>query len=526
MSAATSRARSLARAAFLGITLASPTFSFAATPAPSEVPPSRSLGSTDRQPTRLPAVSATTERQPTRPASIREVRPVNFVELSSPLLSTAMKRQEDRANNTQLPSPPPVPADLPMGAGSAESIQQPQTPVHTDAAYTLEELQGIALGNNPTLAEARALVEAARGKWVQAGLPPNFWLGYSGQQLGSSGQAEQQGVYIAQEIVRGHKLQLSRAVASGEINRLQQQWAAQEQRVLTDVRIAYYDVLIAQRRMEITAQLRDIASKAVQTVEALKRGQEASQLDVFRAQVELQSAALLLKTADNALTASWTRLTAVLGAPTLVQRPVVGSLDGEFARLDIASQMQRILAESPEIAAAAAEIERSRWAIARARAEAVPNVEVQGIVQHDNATGSSNGNLQVALPIPLWNRNQGGVRQARAELSAAERALNRTELSLQQRLASAYQQYANARNQVQDYSRPDGILDTARRSLELVNSGYRAGELNFLDLLTAQRTNSQTNLAYIEALGELWTAIAEIDGLLLKDSLNASPGGN
>ncbi len=51
-------------------------------------------------------------------------------------------------------------------------------------------------------------------------------------------------------------------------------------------------------------------------------------------------------------------------------------------------------------------------------------------------------------------------------------------------------------------------------------------EIAYLNLLTAQTSYSQTNLAYIEALGELWAAKVEIEGLLLKDSLSggaASP---
>ena len=54
---------------------------------------------------------------------------------------------------------------------------------------------------------------------------------------------------------------------------------------------------------------------------------------------------------------------------------------------------------------------------------------------------------------------------------------------------------------------------------EFVKKGYEGGEIAYLDLLTAQTTYSQTNLAYIEAVGELWAAIVEIEGLLLKDSL-------
>jgi cobalt-zinc-cadmium efflux system outer membrane protein len=123
----------------------------------------------------------------------------------------------------------------------------------------------------------------------------------------------------------------------------------------------------------------------------------------------------------------------------------------------------------------------------------------------------------LCLPIPLINRNQGGIRLAQAELIAAQNEMGRVELDLRQRLAAAYGRYANARQQVDRYSRD--ILPDARESLELVDGGYRQGEFSFLTLLTAQRTYFQTNLAYVEALRQLRENTVAIEGLLLTDSL-------
>ena len=192
-------------------------------------------------------------------------------------------------------------------------------------------------------------------------------------------------------------------------------------------------------------------------------------------------------------------------------------------KVDVATENDspaiNLVSESPEMAAALTDVERARWAVNRAHAEPIPNIDVQAVVQSDNGTGSSNANLQVSMPIPWLNRNQGGIRQAHAEVVAAERAVDRLEFSFKQRLATVYQRYANARNQVVDYSKEGGILANSRTTLDFVRRAYQAGELNYLDLITAQRTFSQTNLAYIESLGELWAAIVEIDGMLLKGSL-------
>lgn len=436
------------------------------------------------------------------------------------------QRSESESREPAAPSDAHLPSDSPSqdpvhdaNEGPAGTLPALEVLAEPDKELTLEQLEQIAFENNPALGESRAHVEAARGKWVQVGLLPNTRVGYSGQQLGSGGAAEQHGLYLNQEFVRGGKLDLNRAVAAQEIAQAEQRLAAQQQRVQTDVRLGYYDVLIAQRRREVSEKLVQIAAEAAQTAEALLAAKEVSGVDALRSHVELQSAQLQLKNARNIYTAAWSRLAAVLGRPDLAPRPLAGDLDGVMIEIDREAALERLINQSPEIGAALAEIARANWALERAQVEPVPNVDVQAIAQSDNGTGGSDIALQVSLPIPWLNRNQGGIRAAQAEIIAAERAVGRIELGLQQRLATVFQRYASARNQVQDYSKPDGILDLSGRTLELVRKGYEAGEFGYLDLLAAQRTYSQTNLAYVEALGELWAAGIEIDGLLLKGSL-------
>ena len=121
--------------------------------------------------------------------------------------------------------------------------------------------------------------------------------------------------------------------------------------------------------------------------------------------------------------------------------------------------------------------------------------------------------------MPIFNRNQGNIRRAQAELMAAQNEVQRVQLDLQQRLAAVFEQYTTARYQVEKYSRD--ILPNAQASLDLANKGYRQGEYNYLSLLTAQRTYFQTNLIYLDALRELRTAATAIEGNLLSGSLQA-----
>src|SRR5690242_7306439 len=105
----------------------------------------------------------------------------------------------------------PTPAPLPPPEAIAPPAARP--------GLSLTNLEHIALSANPSIARASALVSAAQGQMVQVGLPPNPTAGYSGQQLGSGGLAEQHGIQFSQEIIRGGKLRLNRAVAEQELSR-------------------------------------------------------------------------------------------------------------------------------------------------------------------------------------------------------------------------------------------------------------------------------------------------------------------
>ncbi|MBM3998572.1 MAG: TolC family protein [Planctomycetes bacterium] len=394
-------------------------------------------------------------------------------------------------------------------------ILQPPTP---EGGITIDELEEIALANHPGIAEAYGRVEGARGRWVQVGLPPNPQIGYSGQQLGSRGFAEQHGVLVQQEIIRGGKLRLSREVASREILRAEQELAALEQRVRTDVRSAAFAVLVARRQIELNMELVAIAEAALANVEELLAAKLASRIEKLQAQLEVQQAQVTLGNSRNRYASTWRSLTAVLGQPGFPERSVVGELVPDVGRLTWEESLANLQSTSPEIASAGAEVERARSALARARAEPVPNVTVQGIIQRDNAIGGTDGALQVTLPIPILNRNQGGIREAESQLGVSMQAMRRLELDLQNRLAPVFERYDNALAQVSRYR--DQIVPTAEENLKLTRQAYDAGDVNYLSLLTAQRAYSQINAAYVESLGEYWHARTLIDGLMLSGSLS------
>lgn len=436
--------------------------------------------------------------------------------------SARLVQPPDAARASQdAPLPPSVgPASPPTHASQPEAV--PQLPGVPQAAggMTLADLEAMAERCNPTLVQASARVQAARGQYVQVGLYPNPVIGYQGSEMGNEGRAGQQGGFIGQEVVTAGKLRLNRDVASQEIRQAEYAWQAQRFRVLTDVRRGFYEVLVAQRALELTEQLVRIGDQGVKAAEELRKAKEVARTDVLQARIEADSAKILLERARNRYTGAWRSLAAVVGDPALQPIPLAGGLQDGMVQLTWEDTVNRLLSTSPQLAGAQAGVARAQAALSRECAGRIPNVDLQAGVQYDNATEDTIASVQVGVPIPIYNRNQGNIRRAQAELTAAQYEVGRVQLALQQRLAAVFEQYATARQQVERYT--SDILPNAQESLNLVSAGYRQGEFSYLVLLTAQRTYFQTNLAYLDALRDLRTSAAAIEGNLLTDSLQAA----
>lgn len=407
----------------------------------------------------------------------------------------------------------PTPEMLDPGGDAASPHRLLTSPL------TLSDLENMALGNNPVIARANARICAAQGNWVQTGLPPNPRLGYIAEEMGSAGSAGMQGGFVGQQLITAHKLTLNRHIAAWEIQRAQQELEAERLRVLTDVRTAYYDMLIAQERRELAANLVGISEQAVQSAELLFKGEEVSEADPLRARVEAEHARIVWENAEAQLLESWRRLAAVTGVPDMQLQRLEGDIDPSALDLTWENALQQVLTESPEVAAAMANVEAAQWAVRRACAEAVPNVEAMAVVTHDTANGDTLTGIEIGVPIPLLDRNQGGIMQAQGRAAAARRDVDRVMLSLQARLAEVFQRHDTARAQADRYAREGGIIDSAEQTLRLIRAGYEVEEFGVLDLLSAQRSYFEARLAYLDSLRMLWDAVLEIQGLLLQDSL-------
>ena len=195
---------------------------------------------------------------------------------------------------------------------------------------------------------------------------------------------------------------------------------------------------------------------------------------------------------------------------------VEGSLDEMIGQLDFEQTYDELLAGSPELAALLQDVVRARRQLDRECVEAVPNLTWQLSLQYGVTAESVVPEFQVGMPLPIFNRNQGAIREARRNIAAAQSRADRKAIELRERLTSAYEAFRRAKLQVEAFSDP--IIPQAKEALELISTGYRQGEVDFISLLTAQRTYFFAELDYLTNLKTMWQQYNLIQGLLLDNS--------
>ncbi|KLU05518.1 Heavy metal RND efflux outer membrane protein, CzcC family [Rhodopirellula islandica] len=378
---------------------------------------------------------------------------------------------------------------------------------------TLSSVESMALGAHPAIAEARARVAFSTGQAIQAGLPFNPVLQYQSDEIGNESSSGLHSVQLSQQFVTANKLEIAQQVQAHEAEKRRSELRMAELRVLTNVRTAFASALVAQRRAEIASQIVDLAEKSLDSVKDLLDAQEVSRVAWLQARVETEQARITAENAATELRASRKALAAATGLSALPEGALVGDIAEGLIETPWDSLLSDINATSPEISAAGSALERARWSLRLACAQVTPNITGLVGVGVDAVSDDTFARIGVSVPLPLWNRNQGNIRSARASISEASAAIERTQWSLEGRLANAAGRYQVA---LQRYRRLNAnVLPISEETYQLSQRAFEAGETDYLQLLTVQRTLFNTRLSVLEAAAQARQAAAEIEGLLV-----------
>jgi outer membrane protein, heavy metal efflux system len=418
----------------------------------------------------------------------------------------------------------PVEAHYPQLGRAQATAQSPLA--------TLEQFENIARQMNPTLRQAEAEIRAAKARQQQAGLYPNPTIGYTGDEIrGGSVGGGKEGFFVQQTIVTAGKLGLSRDVFGKEAKLATIEADEQRIRVESAVKMAFLRVLAAQEILDVRRDLAKISQDNVETQQRLLNTGQADETEVLEAEVESQRARMAARMQENTLREEWRSLTAVIGQPDMPMATVAGDLEHGWPELNEEQAVEAITKLSPAVRIAETAADRARSLLTRAGREPIPDLQIRGGMEYNNELLNGlafakgwEGIAEVSMQIPVFNRNQGDVAGARANVDRAEQEKRRIALTLQDRAASAVDQYANARLMAVEFR--DEILPRARKAYGLMSEKYGLMLASYPRVLENQRKLYELQVEYIAALEGVWTNGIALQGFLLTDGLEApsAPG--
>jgi cobalt-zinc-cadmium efflux system outer membrane protein len=401
----------------------------------------------------------------------------------------------------------------------------------------LGDLQEMARQSSPVLRKAEADAGVAYGLMIQAGLPPNPTVGYQADQWqpGTNTAADprkhnagQQGGFVNQLIKFPGKLSLAQAVARFDYINAYVAVRRAEVDVATAVRTAYFQVLAAEKGIAVSTALATMADEVYRLQLRQVAAGEAAAYEPLQLYAQAVQARNLLAQAMANHRASWGRLAAALGRPELPLAPLAGSIDRPPPVIDPAMARNRIVEAHTDILTTRNRILQAETNLRLQKLNRAPDLSTNSVVQYDHAGKNPQFNLQLGVPLPLWNRNQGNIQAAEYQIASQSLALSATQNDLLSRLAEALSRYEANRVAVANYR--DRVLPALTQAYQGLIRRFQqepldlpGGKVGFNDIVTAQQNLAQALQSYLTALSAQWQAAVDIGALLQIDELYSGP---
>jgi cobalt-zinc-cadmium efflux system outer membrane protein len=404
-----------------------------------------------------------------------------------------------------------------------------------EKSFTLQQAVEFTQQNNgelKALREEKGIREAGK---IKAGLYPNPVLdldGTTGELTGSPSE-NRISVGISQEFLtmgrRGKRLR----IADKEIESFDRQIDNSGRLLVEEVKTIFYDLLLAGKRVELAERSIALNNQLLEVTKQRLEAGDIPELEVNLARVEVARSEGKKVEAERELYPSKARLHALMGLPPNEEARFSGSLEAKPFAKNLGELKSRALAKRPDIRALEAEKAIGDAKIALAQAERIPNVTAGLGYQRENTVvevggveGKNRDNLiglKISIPIPLFDRNQAGIREAQARKGSAENRYAFTRLTAEREVEAAFARLTTAEKSLSIYTRD--IIPQLEENLKLVQEAYRLGEVGILTVIEEQKKFFEVNDGYLSALYNRQTALVKLEAVVGADLNMEITGG-
>lgn len=230
--------------------------------------------------------------------------------------------------------------------------------------------------------------------------------------------------------------------------------------------------------------------------------------DVARAEMELERARLELQRARSLHEEARAELVAAIGNEDAATHPLEGALE---ATLDLPTLEALCvqLENHPSVAAAEADLSVQRARVDLASAQRIPDVNLDLFYRRLEVSHANAIDIGIAIPLPLFDRSQGGIREAQAATRIAEARARSTHNELHRELRQSHARLVRTLAFARTLG--ESILPRAKIVLQAFEARYAAGDASLTEVLLVRRELTAAELARLDALRqvmEAWAALS------------------
>jgi cobalt-zinc-cadmium efflux system outer membrane protein len=387
-----------------------------------------------------------------------------------------------------------------------EGVSQPiPTPTAQVVRLSLDEAIGLFLRQNLDLLIAKFGIEFSKGQQITAGLFPNPVASVAAVSSPVQGRTWSSGGQIVPQVQqlfelagkRGFRIESAQfGTQSAEAN-----FEDAVRKLSLAVKDAYYRTQMGQRRLGLAEENRDRFSRILEiNTIRFKKGYIA-EVDLIRIRLQfIDFQSQVIQSTQEAESAR-SDLRQLLRMSPATQVELTTDLAYRRVDPDIAKLRAIALDNRPDVRAKRLIFSQREADLKLAKAYRIPEVTVGAGYAVQGSRGPDNSNqvgLNLGVPLPLFNRNQGSIMQAEVAVQTAETDLMKTLNQVENQVDIAYRNLIQSRRLVEAYL--GGVLDDARSTFTIVERAYERGGATLLDLLDAARTSRTIQQNYIEAL--------------------------
>ena len=393
-----------------------------------------------------------------------------------------------------------------------------QTPIDSQSSELISFPQALqrAISADPRPELNKTLLEVAVGQVEQAKLRPNPVVGAEFENFLGTGSVSdvrvlETTVTISQVIETANKRLRRTELARAREERIGWECETVLAEIETSLRIAFVDVLIAQKILSLRQQQLALAERNAEETKQLVDAARLSQVRLSRAQLAVRQQNFAVNQAERKLLAVksvlasyWSETSRNVAFSVVGEIPVESDLS-EFPEL--ASQ----LIDTAALGRYSAEEKTREASLALEESRATPDVEVFVGGRYFKQVDDAGFLVGIQVPWPVFDRNQGNIRSARAQLRAVRQEHDATRREMLIALNRSYQQLLSAQSEMDEIQ--SELLPAAEVVLRDTEKGYDRGQFDQLTVLESRGMLFEIREAYLDALRRYAIAHAEIVAL-------------